>query len=633
MSGEGDFPLSKGARGPLLGDLVMAQFPAARLGADGRIEFETPEKLRIVHADVDSLIVVADFVMRDEMRRDLQRAQALAAQLDGTLTEGHKQDPETKAELDVGADAWEELRPLGDAHGIDPDAPFMLELGGQLFEIASYRWSGYQWYLRSEKIELWLNPRKQRTRPAAKVRLAPMFMAEVGARDAWAAAKSILMNLALETEAGMAFDARVQRVDVKVDFLGASWLCSRTTLARMSTRAIKGDWFKLPYGDRNLPKTQKDEDEQAAEEVEEVHSYSHRQRETGWTLGKKDRVQVGCYDKTFEIGQKEGVVPVWQRALWREALGEDLPAGALDPKAPTSEHVIRLEARFATEALRSFRVRAVKGAPRRDLRAPEDVLDAVPDLWRYATEGWLRVINPTLTRRRICPTNAVWEAISSWPRGVDTPAGQATFGSAPKVDVTRVQAGVSKAAQAAAQFMGGLSSIFAVVGPSEVLSAFRRRMPETSALDAAVLVSANFLRRFAKKKALPEVAERLYGNALEKELRLSSTLGHPTQHLQRIFLDAKQAVTDLDADDVLVAMVGRARKERERRKTAALNAVFEGCDMTDPKIQQAYQRSARKFEEADEEIRELFDEVVREMFELDGGADVRGFLLGEAGAA
>lgn len=608
--------------------------PSTRIDLTDGVGEQAVQGFRLLHADVDSLVVTSQFVMRWPVRRDFQRAQVLAARAAGQSVEDPV-DAETNEPLNMrfeelrlleDADLWEQTRTL-DGEGSVQAVAF--ELGGIVWRCEGYGHGGYRWFLRSEYGDLWLNPEKTKMRPAAKVRMSPEFIAAEGALGAWERMYRVLGELALYRDSGTVIESKVQRIDLKVDFLGASWLGSASLLERLVSRATKSQWYALPYG-ASLP-TPEDEGVVAESGKHEVRAFRIGKRETGWMLGSKDNIQVACYDKTFEVGNKQGSVATWQRAVWNA--GGAVPLEALDASAPSNKHVWRIEVRFASAALRSFRIRKSAGSPRRPLETVTDVIQSIGDLWRYATEGWLRVVDRTATRLCRCPTNETWRALSEWPLG-HGPAGQATFAHPPHLEVSRAQAGVAKAEQTTSAIMGAMSSLLAAVGPREALALCRKAMPDASALDAAAWFTSRVLMRHAKRKAVATVAERMYGDALKKEADLSVLAGmHPTTQLQEMIHRAARNVSEADAETVLFEKVAASRKERERRQKKALQVVFEGCDLNDPMIRAAYDKAIQEQKREDHELRSLVDTTIREFFDLEADADVTEFLLGNEGGA
>jgi hypothetical protein len=598
--------------------------------------WEAPDKLRILHADVDSLVVTANFKVRLPIRRDLQRARAMQARAEGKEAAATDVDTGEALPLDwdelalVGADAWEASRSSQVAAPGSSTVPTTFVIAGMTFRIESYPFGGYQWFLRGEHCDVWLNPEKQPMRPTAKVRVSPELIASVGALAAWHRVRAVFQAIAVygDTAAGGVVEAKVQRIDIKCDFLGGAWIGYREVMRRAVTRAVLDDWHRMPYGARNLSKKALTERIVDSDEGDvEIAGHGRRRHDTGWTLGSKANIEIGVYDKTVEIGKKQGIAPSWQRAVWN-AGGRLTPDEALDPSSASEHHIWRIEARFNSEALRAFKVRMKKDEPRRELGTPDDVIGCVADLWRYFSQGWFRVINRTSTRLERCETNAVWRAIAEWPLG-HGPAGSATFATAPHVELTRDAAGTGKAAQAVSQFFGQLGSFLSVAGPAEAMALAKRVMPDATALHSASFIAAQLVGKFAKKKAVATVADRMYGDAIKKEAALSVTAGmRPSRELQRMIYTAAASVTDADADRVLYEKIASAQKERNRRKKRHLEAIFEGVDLSNPVHRGAYDKVVRQQEEDDREIRNMFDAVARELLGLDESVDVTEELLG-----
>lgn len=600
--------------------------PSTQVVSSDGVGSESATGLRVLHAGVDSVLATANFLMKFTVRRDLERAQCLAARAAGQETPAPV-DAETGLQLDL--DTWDILRPLRDAdlwEALRDDAgdQVVIPIAGINWRVEGYGHGGYRWFMRSEAGDLWLNPEKTRTRPVARVRLSPEWIAAHGPEDAWLRVRRALVELAVEPDARSMIEDRVQRLDIKVDFLGAAWLGSVTVLDRMVTRATKSKWYSLPYEGRLPPP----EDVGVVTKTGALPAQAFRlgKRETGWTLGSKDNIQMGAYDKTFEIGSRLGAVPTWQRELWTTA-GGPLPVSALDASAPSDQHVWRLELRLSGDAMRSFRVRRTRGVPRHRLESVSEALACVSDLWRYGTEGWVRVVDRTATRLERCPTSEVWEALSEWPRGYG-PEGQATFAEGPRVYVSRAQAGVAKAQQTTSALLGSMSSLLAAIGPQEALAFARKAMPDASAFEAVAWLTSCMVKRYARKKAVSDVADRLFGDAVAKEARLSVLGGnHPTGKLVEMVRVAAQQVSQEDAEAVLAQKIKETQKERARRQKKELQNVFADCDLDDPVIRAAYDKLVEQQQRTNAEMREMVDQTIRELFGLEEGADVSAFLL------
>lgn len=105
---------------------------------------------------------------------------------------------------------------------------------------------------------------------------------------------------------------------------------------------------------------------------------------TGFVFGRRATGTVLCriYDKTREI-EKTG--HDWWKDKWAHRFDD-------------SERVLRVEFEFGREGLRQFQ-----------MSRPEEALDAIGDLWRYATGDWLTYRDPTDDQ-----TKARWPVSQAW---------------------------------------------------------------------------------------------------------------------------------------------------------------------------------------------------------------------------
>ncbi len=122
-------------------------------------------------------------------------------------------------------------------------------------------------------------------------------------------------------------------------------------------------------------------------EYKQAHSVG--ERFTGWSIGRKDALQFGFYDKTFEILRESGkhyLYGIWDKAGW----------------APW-DSVWRAEGRFRRPILAQF-----------VLNTLDEVLRGLPGLWAYLTETSLRLTRPNYadaTRAR-WPNHPLWDSIA-----------------------------------------------------------------------------------------------------------------------------------------------------------------------------------------------------------------------------
>jgi len=130
-------------------------------------------------------------------------------------------------------------------------------------------------------------------------------------------------------------------------------------------------------------------------------SHSVGDRFTGWSIGRKNTLQFGLYDKTFEIEQESGkdyMYEVWEKSGW----------------APW-DSVWRGEGRFRRPILAQF-----------GLDSLDDVLGSLGPLWQYLTGTSIRLTEPNRTdaTRARWPNLALWDQLSQvrW----DVPSGVLT---------------------------------------------------------------------------------------------------------------------------------------------------------------------------------------------------------------
>ncbi len=124
-------------------------------------------------------------------------------------------------------------------------------------------------------------------------------------------------------------------------------------------------------------------------------SHSVGERFTGWSIGRKNTLQFGLYDKTFEIEQESGkdyMCEVWEKAGW----------------APW-DTVWRAEGRFRRPVLSQF-----------GLDTLDDVLRSLACLWRYLSDTSIRLTEPNLcdTTRARWPNHALWDSLAQVEWGV-----------------------------------------------------------------------------------------------------------------------------------------------------------------------------------------------------------------------
>ena len=114
-----------------------------------------------------------------------------------------------------------------------------------------------------------------------------------------------------------------------------------------------------------------------------IDKHYDRKRFSGWTIGKSGSLNVNLYNKTIEMEQKprEYLKPLWIEAGW-----------------DGSQDVWRLEFKYKRDVLREL---SVTDFP--------DLIPKLEGLWRYGTEKWLRLTEPTGdTNQNRWPTHPLW---------------------------------------------------------------------------------------------------------------------------------------------------------------------------------------------------------------------------------
>lgn len=236
----------------------------------------------------------------------------------------------------VRAELWEALdSPKGRAQAEEVAAPFGFAVTGRLFLVKPYGLRGYTYWLMSPDFEL-LVGRSERF-PAALVQLHSAGLYSMGAERAVEAVQELLR---VEVFANPS-ELIVSRIDVYADSTG--WALELADLERFVCRGRSRRGF-----------------------VQRELTFASGRRLTGFMFGR-DALVARLYDKTAEIALR-GVT--WLHDLWGERDGE----------AP----VWRLEFQYRRKVLVKFGLRAV-----------DEVLVGVQDLWRYGTHEWLSVRTAT----------------------------------------------------------------------------------------------------------------------------------------------------------------------------------------------------------------------------------------------
>lgn len=117
-------------------------------------------------------------------------------------------------------------------------------------------------------------------------------------------------------------------------------------------------------------------------EGENQADFDSGRRFTGFVFGRGGPLSARIYDKTHEAAQhRKG----WMRGVWRESLGY---LEGRDADGREEPHVWRIEPQFRREVLKEFQPRP--HAPLENLGSWERCKEAIPRLWRYVVDRWLR---------------------------------------------------------------------------------------------------------------------------------------------------------------------------------------------------------------------------------------------------
>lgn len=545
---------------------------------------------------MDSLYATGRFALRSVVRRDLQRLQAFAAELAGEPSAHLLRDLDTDEPLEPG---YEELHPLGevgrDEESEDVAVP-MVSIEGMNLAVMSYGHDGYQWFLRSPQLDVWLNPVAQLKKPTVRVRLRPRLLWSEGPKLAWERVRRLVASLAVNIGEGIghgpSVDWTVSRIDIAVDWMGG-WRPRMEDHARVVARAHKKVWSRFP-----LAKTLSKKDLKDGVLDELVESFQTRHADTGLRIGKSGKI-ARLYDKTIEIFVKtKSPVADWQRAVW--TTHGEIPAEALDPKSHQDWHVFRLEFELRGEALREFWVRVIEAKPRVRMTTPELVLRSVSDLWRYCTEAWLRLVDLTRTRRERCPTMPAWRMLSEWPRGEGEPLPGPRFHEQGRVDLARAVVGVATVETALPMVNGGLKTIAAAMGVVRPVGD-----DGSDEFDQAVFHWRQAGRKHLKLESLARVDEwkdEVYFRGLERSLHTGAPI---PREARRTMMQAFDALGDRDINVQWSIDVAAKRRQIAGRRQREFDARFKGCDLSDPAIAQEVREMRSRWAKEDRRKRDF----------------------------
>jgi len=255
----------------------------------------------------------------------------------------------------VRADVWEALEASKrEAQATEEAVPFEFPTTGQAFLLKPYGPRGYAYWLTSPDFELLLG--RNEKFPAVLVQLHSAYLHSMGAE--WAL-HLVDQLLRLEVFGGRP-EVVVSRVDLYADAQG--WDLELPDMRRFVCRGRGRRAF-----------------------VEREQAFASGRRLTGFMFGRSALV-ARLYDKTAEI-ERRGTS--WLPDLWGER--DDARA------------VWRLEFQFRREVLGDFQLRAV-----------EETLAAVQDLWRYGAGQWLSLRLPNGDpRERRWPVDPVLQEVQA----------------------------------------------------------------------------------------------------------------------------------------------------------------------------------------------------------------------------
>jgi len=236
-------------------------------------------------------------------------------------------------------------------------------VGERAFEVSDKNGGRFFAYLLLHAdMRLVLSSTKAKRIPLACVTLSNRFLVAVGPEAAEAAARSVVESLGTVDGPEL-----VKRVDVTAD------IATDVDLGMCRVDA----WITR------------------AEHIEQHHEAF---RFSGWSIGRGAEISGRFYDKKLEIAKsgKLYFLDLWAANGW-------FPA---DP-------ILRAEFQFRRAALHRF-----------GLKTRSDVLDALPALWTYATNDWLRLAIPNAadaTRSR-WGLDPFWQRVQAipWSGGISS---------------------------------------------------------------------------------------------------------------------------------------------------------------------------------------------------------------------
>lgn len=234
-----------------------------------------------------------------------------------------------------------------------------VQIAEHLFEVRGKGQGKFAYVLVDNHYHIALSSKSASSLPLAYVQLSSELITAIGYEQAEAELRYII-----NTFGSVKDDANISRVDIFVDYISDIEI-ERFTKHHWITRCrhLDAHWVSKAF--------------------------------TGWSIGRGGVLSARLYDKTIElkIKPRDYLKQLWQAQGWQEG-----------------QTVYRLEFQLKREGLKELEVSKLT-----DLKANLGVL------WRYVTQSWLRLAEPSLTdtNQTRWPTLALWQSLSAldWQDG------------------------------------------------------------------------------------------------------------------------------------------------------------------------------------------------------------------------
>lgn len=286
--------------------------------------------------------------------------------------------------------------------------PQPYQIGSRYFLVQQKGRQFYELTLKHADFILWLTDYEKPGTPPVLVAISSEFLWAVGPLRALQEVEQTLTLLGISPRSN-----KCSRVDIMLDWVGRpivfrdiyDIVCSSRKRLPLDGNFLAPDEYKGYVG-------QKARDYGLhVEDGLEIRSYAiqraRRTELTGLVVALGQPLSWRGYNKLLEIERVSG--KRWFFDLWRQnGWGPDPHTGEMPP-------VFRSEFQLRREVIADL-------APilQRPLDSMEDVIEAVPALWRYLTGEWLqfkdRRRDKNVTR---CPVRAWWRALQTPDIGVD----------------------------------------------------------------------------------------------------------------------------------------------------------------------------------------------------------------------